>query len=120
MSPLKPLLSWDEVTHLEFLSHIETLHGQDDVQMKDWTKQPFCDATRAWTKLQHAHEELDLITTEACQLEASIENEEAELTATINKMKLSNAELTQYFELAFQHRTNAHVHLCTKLVKLNK
>src|SRR5260370_27935476 len=88
--------------------------------MKDWMKQPFCDATRAWTKLQHAHEELDLITVEAHQLEASIENEEAELTATINEMKTSNAELAQYIVIAFHHRTNVHVHLCTKLAKLKK
>ncbi len=66
MIPPKPLLTWDEVTDLEFLSHIETLWGRDDIRMKEWTKQPFRDATRAWTKLQCAQEELDIIAIEAC------------------------------------------------------
>src|SRR5260370_42656293 len=35
-------------------------------------------------------------------------------------MKMSNAELAQYITIAFHHRTNAHVHLCTRLAKLKK
>src|SRR5258708_33894990 len=61
MIPPKLLLTWDEIMDLEFLSHIKTLQGQDDIQTKDWTKKLFCDAVRAWIKLQHAHEELDII-----------------------------------------------------------
>ncbi len=118
MIPPKPLLTWDEVTDLEFLSHIETLRGRDDIRTKEWTKQPFRDATRAWTKLQRAREELDIIAIEACRLAASIGNEEAELAETISQTKLSNPELAQYIVIAFRHRTNAHAHLRTKLARL--
>ncbi len=118
MIPPKPLLTWDEVTDLEFLLHIETLQSWDDIQMKEWTKQPFHDATRAWTKLQCAWEELDIIAVEACWLAASIGNKEAKLAETISQTKLSNPELAQYIVIAFHHWTNAHAHLHTKLARL--
>ncbi len=65
MIPLKPLLTWDEVTDLEFPSYNETLQGRDDIWMNDWMKKPFHNAVRAWIKLQCAHEELDIIAVEA-------------------------------------------------------
>jgi len=118
MIPPKPLLTWDEITDLEFLSHIETLRGRDDIQTKDWTKKPFRNAVRAWIKLQRAHEELDIIATEARRLTASIENEEAELAAAIDQIKPTNLRLALYLAMSFRHRMAAHMHLRTKLVKL--
>src|SRR5260370_16481126 len=88
--------------------------------MNDWTKKPFCDAVRAWIKLQCAHEELDIIAVEARRLTSSIENEEAELAATIDQIKPTNAQLAQYLSMSFLHQTTTHVHLRTKLAKLKK
>ncbi len=118
MIPPKLLLTWDEITDLEFLSHIKTLRGRDDIQTKDWTKKPFRNAVRAWIKLQHAHEELDIIAMEARRLMASIENEEAELAAVIDQIKPTNLQLALYLAMSFCHRMAMHMHLRTKLVKL--
>src|SRR5260370_1089235 len=76
MLPPKLVLMWEQVTQLDFLTYIETLRGQDDVCTKDWTKQPFHNAMRVWTKLLHACEELTIIGTEAHQLMASMKSEE--------------------------------------------
>ena len=73
---------------------------------------------RAWIKLQHAHEELDIIATEAQRLMASIKNEEAELAAVIDQIKPTNLQLALYLAMSFCHRMAAHMHLRTKLVKL--
>ncbi len=105
---------------LEFPSYIETLWGRDDIWTNDWTKKPFCDTVRAWIKLQHAHEELDIIAVEARRLTSSIENEEAELAATIDQIKPTNAQLVQYLSMSFLHWTTTHIHLHTKLAKLKK
>src|SRR5260370_35906365 len=82
-------------------------------------KKPFCDTVRAWIKLQCAHE-LDIIAVEAQRLTSSIENEEAELAATIDQIKPSNVQLVQYLSMSFLHRTTTHIHLHTKLAKLKK
>src|SRR5260370_35101079 len=85
--PPKPVLTWDQVTQLNFLTHIETLRGHDDVCTKDWTKQPFCDATRVWMKLLHAHKELIIIGTESHILMTSTKSKEEHLNVMINPPK---------------------------------
>src|SRR5260370_42423686 len=115
MLPPKLVLMWEQVTQLNFLTYIETLRGQDDVHTKDWTKQPFHDVTRAWTKLLHACKELTIIGTEACQLMASMKSEEDHFNVMI---KNGNPELVNYMILSFQYRQNIHVQLCAKLAKL--
>ena len=119
MDPPKPELTWGEVTDLNFLTYLKILRGRDDVRTQDWTKKPFRDAIRAWIKLQRAREELDTISLEARRVAASIENEEAELTATINLLKPTNPQLAQYIDMSFRHRRNAHIHIRSKLAKLN-
>ena len=104
---------------LNFLMYLKILQGWDDIRTQDWMKKPFCDAIRAWIKLQQAWEELDIIALEAHQVAASIENEEAELAAKINFIKPTNPQLAQYINMAFCHQRNAHAHIQSKLVKLN-
>src|SRR5260370_41084333 len=97
---------------------IETMRGPNDVHTKDWTKQPFFNATRVWMKLLCACKELTIIGTESHRLMTSMKSEEEHLNVMINPLKNENPELVNYVTLNFQYRQNIHEHLQTKLAKL--
>ena len=118
MIPPKPSLTWEQVTNLEFLTLIETLRGRDDIRTKDWTKQSYRDAARAWVKLQRAREELVTIGTKARRIIASIQDEEDRFKTAMAALQPDYPGLTNYVSTNFQYRRNIHLHLHTKLAQL--
>lgn len=100
MDPPKPRLSWEDVTSLEFVSDIVVLQGRDDVRKKPWAKPLLRNATRAWYKLQRAHEEIETVNLEARRVWASIKTEEISIIS--------------------RYRLNVNAHLRAKLAQLDK
>ena len=72
-------LTWPNVTSLDFIANIVILCGCDDIWGKPWAQPLFHNAMRAWSKLQQACEEVEIIAIEATQLWTSIHKEEAHL-----------------------------------------
>ncbi len=120
MDPLKPELSWDNITSLDFISDIVLLWGHDDVCQKQWAKPLFHTTTQAWCKLQWACEEIHTIHLEACWVWASIKNEVSSLSRTIEKLHLTDPKLAEYIAINLQYCLNVNAHLKDKLAQLNK
>ncbi|KAF8311020.1 uncharacterized protein EI90DRAFT_2868245, partial [Cantharellus anzutake] len=120
MDPLKPRLSWEDVTSLEFISDIVILRGRDDVREKPWAKPLLRKATRAWHKLQRAREEIDTVRLEARRVWTSMENEEAWLRGAIENTRSTNPALARYISATSQYCLNVNVHLRSKLAQLDK
>ncbi|KAF8317007.1 uncharacterized protein EI90DRAFT_3134059 [Cantharellus anzutake] len=98
MIPPKPSLTWDDVTHPDFLSMVELLQGRDDIHSHEWAQEHFRAATQAWVKLQRAKEEL--------------------LEETIEVVTASNPILASYISMTFKWHMKANSHLRKKLARL--
>ena len=118
MIPPKPSLAWEQVTNLEFLTLIKTLWGCDNIHTEDWTKQPFHDATRAWMKLQRAHDELTIIGTEAHWIIASIQDEEDQYVSAMSLLQHDCPGLVNHVSKTFHYQRNIHLHIHAKLAQL--
>ena len=69
-------------------------------------------------KLQRAHEELATIGTEACQIIASIQDEEDRYKTAMAVLQPNYPGLTNYVSTNFQYHWNIHLHLHMKLAQL--
>ncbi|KAF8335339.1 uncharacterized protein EI90DRAFT_3152974 [Cantharellus anzutake] len=118
MIPPKPSLTWDDVTHPDFLSMVELLRGHDDIHSHEWAQEHFRAATRAWVKLQRAKEELVTIGIEAHRILTSMRDEELQLKETIEVVTASNPILASYISMTFKWRMKANSHLRKKLARL--
>ena len=114
----KPMLAWDIITSLDFLTEVEILRGREDVRKKPWARETSHKAIRAWTKLQHAKEELLIIGIEASRIWASIRDEEDHLSTITTSTRSHNPLLAGYISMVFRKRLNANSHLRCKLAKL--
>ena len=120
MNPPKPKLTWVNVTSLDFISDIVILRGREDIRDKPWAQPLFRNAIRAWSKLQRAHEEIEIIAIEATRVWTFIDKEEAHLNNIFDATRPANPILTAYISSTFQYRLNVNTHLRTKLTLLAK
>ncbi|KAF8329680.1 uncharacterized protein EI90DRAFT_3017014 [Cantharellus anzutake] len=118
MIPLKPSLTWDDITHPDFPSAVELLWGHDDIRSCEWMQEHFCAATQAWARLQCAKEELVTIGVETHRILTSMRDEELQLKVTIKAVAASNPTLASYILMAFKWHVKANAHLCKKLLCL--
>ncbi|KAF8323615.1 uncharacterized protein EI90DRAFT_2886562, partial [Cantharellus anzutake] len=115
MIPLKPSLTWDDITHPDFPSTVELLQGRDDIRSCEWTQEHFHAATHAWARLQCAKEELVTIGVETRRILTSMRDEELQLKVTIKVVAASNPTLASYISMAFKWHVEANAHLRKKL-----
>ncbi|KAG2338066.1 hypothetical protein BDR05DRAFT_894215, partial [Suillus weaverae] len=59
LNPPRPKLSWKDIAEYSFLGEFDLLrHSCTDIQVLDWTKPAYCEATTKYFKLLHAQEEV--------------------------------------------------------------
>ncbi|KAG2126851.1 uncharacterized protein EDB93DRAFT_1058871, partial [Suillus bovinus] len=94
LDPLRPQLSWKDITEYSFLGEFYLLHhSRTDIRNLDWTKPAHQEATVKYFKLCRAQEEIAQLNVEVHRLHKAIHDKAIKMTTVITELLVLNPPL---------------------------
>lgn len=119
MTPPRPKLDWDTVSHYHLLQEFELLNDtQADIREKVWAQPAVRETMRRARRVARAHEEIAIVNAEARSVHTSIRDEEILFVAVLSHLERAGDRIYGAMLEYITRRRAANAHVLATLKKL--
>ena len=88
LDPPRPPISWETVSHINFLEEFNLLHDtRQDIRDKQWSQPAVRELMRLSQRVKRAHEEVERCHIAICRLYTSIQDENDFFAGTLSRLQ---------------------------------
>ncbi len=120
LTPARPTISWEKISHYSFLEEFALLEGaNNDVRTKPWSRPEVREAMRLSKRIKRAHEEIDNANREVRRVHSAIRAEEIQFREVLARLKADNDPLHGAVEEYCRHRRAANARNMAYIEKIH-